>query len=295
MRANPTVSVGMPVYNGERYLAKAIDSILAQTYADFELIISDNASLDRTQDIAHDYARRDSRISYIRQPANIGAPKNFRMVLDKARGQYFKWASANDLCDPDLLRLCKAVLDQRADVVLCFGKAVAIDDHGELVRPFDESFAIDDVRPSRRFAQVVDHLGVNNVYAGLFRAETLRRTKPEQAYPSADLVLIAELALYGKFHEVPHVLFYRREAPGSATKFRTKEEIIELRSPGARSRGFWPLWRCSLGQFSAALRSPITMSEKAAICAHLLRRYYWNRQGLWRELCANLWQPRTGS
>jgi glycosyltransferase involved in cell wall biosynthesis len=285
---HPPISVGMPVFNGERYLVEALDSILAQTYPDFELIISDNASEDQTRDICDEFARRDSRIRYIRQPANLGAPRNFNFVFEQARGKYFKWASGNDLCDPDLLRICKSVLDEQPETVLCFGRATAIDHNGDILRDYEGNLGVDDVRPSRRFVHVLDRIGVNNVHAGLFRTEVLRKTKPEQSYPSADLVLIAELALYGKFYEVPQVLFYRREAPGTATKFRSIEEVVELRSPGVKPHWFWPRWRSSLGYFEAALRSPVAISEKAAICIYLLKSYYWNRQDYWRELRRNL-------
>jgi glycosyltransferase involved in cell wall biosynthesis len=94
----PLVSVGLPVYNGERYLSRALDSILEQSLSDFELIISDNASSDTTEAICRDYARRDPRIRYVRQRENLGAPRNWNFVVHEARGRYFKWASASDYC-----------------------------------------------------------------------------------------------------------------------------------------------------------------------------------------------------
>lgn len=94
---NPKVSIGLPVYNGEKYLREALDSLLSQTFRDFELIISDNASTDATREIVLDYQQRDSRIRYIRQNTNIGAGKNFLFVLAMAKAELFMWASHDDI------------------------------------------------------------------------------------------------------------------------------------------------------------------------------------------------------
>src|ERR1700691_2946887 len=139
MSAAPPISIGMPVYNGEKYIVEALDSILGQTYADFELIISDNASEDRTAEICQDFVKKDPRIRYFRQPSNLGAPRNFNFVFEQSGGQYFKWAADNDVCDHDLLGICKKVLDDRPEVVLCFGKTVAIDQHGSILSPFEDN------------------------------------------------------------------------------------------------------------------------------------------------------------
>jgi glycosyltransferase involved in cell wall biosynthesis len=288
MSAPPPVSIGMPVFNGERYIVQALDSILSQSYSDFELIISDNASDDRTADICQDFVRKDPRIRYFRQPSNLGAPRNFNFVFEQAAGHYFKWAADNDVCDRDLVTVCKKVLDERPEVVLCFGKTVAIDKDGEILSPIEDNLVMDDTRPSRRFRHVVDHSQHNNVHAGLFRSESLRKTMLEKPYPSADLVMIAELALYGLFCEVPQVLFYRRETPGTATKFRSNSEILQLCSPDSKTRQYWPTWRSAFGYFHATLRSPIGITEKAKICRYLLRRCISYRRHLWNELTTNL-------
>jgi len=288
MSSPPPVSIGMPVFNGEKYVVQAIDSILGQSYSDFELIISDNASDDRTPEICQEFARKDSRIRYFRQASNVGAPRNFNFVFREAHGRYFKWAAANDVCDRDLVAVCKKVLDERPEVVLCFGKTVAIDQEGRMLSPVGDNLVIEDARPSRRFRHVVDHLQYNNVHAGLFRSDSLRKTMLEKPYPSGDLVMIAELALYGLFCEVPQVLFYRREAPGTATKFRSSSEILQLCAPHSTTRRYWPMWRSVFGYFQATLRSPIGVSEKARICRYLLRRCVSYRRNLWNELASNL-------
>ncbi len=283
----PPVSIGMPVFNGQKYVVAALNSILEQSFSDFELIISDNASTDGTPEICQEFARKDRRIRYVRQPSNLGAPRNFNFVFQQSQGKYFKWAAANDVCDRDLVAICKKELDQHSDVVLCFGKTVAIDHEGRVLWPIADDLVIKDARPSRRFRYVVDHSHYNNVHAGLFRADSLRRTMLEKPYPSGDLVMIAELSLYGFFCEVPQVLFYRREAPGTATKLRSDSEIQQLCTPDASNARYWPMWRSLFGYLHAGLRSPIGISEKAAICRYLLRRSVTYRHNLWKEFANN--------
>ena len=248
-KSAPPVSIGMPVFNSEKYIVPALESILGQSFSDFELIISDNASDDCTPEICQEFARRDRRIRYFRQPRNIGAPRNFNFVFEQATGPYFKWAAGSDVCDRDLVHVCKQVLDERPEVVLAFGKTMAIDEQGQPLSAVEDDLALDDELPSRRFRHVVDHSYYNNVHAGLFRSESLRKTLLEQPYPSGDMVLIAELALYGVFCEVPQVLFYRRDAPGTATKLRSASENLQLVMPDARTRRYWPAWRSLFGYF----------------------------------------------
>jgi glycosyltransferase involved in cell wall biosynthesis len=113
----PLISVGMPVYNGEKTLKAALDSVLSQTIGDFELIISDNASTDNTEEICRKYAADDSRISYIRQLENIGAPKNFKFVLDEAQAKYFMWATSDDIKSIDFLEKNYYFLENNPDYV----------------------------------------------------------------------------------------------------------------------------------------------------------------------------------
>lgn len=100
---SPLVSIGMPVYNGGAKLTRAIDSMLGQSFSNFELIISDNNSTDSTADICQKYAIRDKRIRYVRQPVNIGAAPNFKFVLEQAKGRYYLWAAGDDVRSPDFL------------------------------------------------------------------------------------------------------------------------------------------------------------------------------------------------
>ena len=120
MSTIPRVTVGLPVYNGARYLRDAVDSLLAQTMSDFELILADNASIDETPLICAEYAARDPRVRVVRNMNNIGASGNFNLVLDLARAPLFKWAAYDDLCEPALLEACVAWLDRDPDLLLAY-------------------------------------------------------------------------------------------------------------------------------------------------------------------------------
>src|SRR6185295_20414870 len=100
----PRVSIGLPVFNGEQLLRQAVDSLLAQTFSDFELVISDNGSTDGTEAICREYAARDSRIRYLREPENRGGSWNFSRLPPLARGEYFRWSCHDDICEPTHLR-----------------------------------------------------------------------------------------------------------------------------------------------------------------------------------------------
>src|SRR5215470_10065074 len=132
----PRLSVGLPVYNGEKYLTESIESLLGQSYKDFELIISDNASTDSTADICRRYANQDSRIRYIRQPRNIGLAPNHNFVVDQSHGEFFKWAASDDLYGRELLQSCIDALDQHPDVVLAHSWTAAIDSAGKVIQAY---------------------------------------------------------------------------------------------------------------------------------------------------------------
>lgn len=133
MSKSPCVSIGLAVYNGEKYLKKALDSIIRQSFSDFELIISDNSSTDSTQRICEQYVSQDERIRYYRNNKNIGAPRNFNRTLEFASGKYFKWAASDDVLASDFLRKCVAILDKDTSVVLCHSITGRIDENGDLL------------------------------------------------------------------------------------------------------------------------------------------------------------------
>src|SRR2546425_2550054 len=131
---SPLVSIGLPVYNGENYVREAIESILDQGFADFELIISDNASTDRTGEICREWISRDSRVRYYKSEVNRGLAWNFNRVFELACGRYFLWVSHDDRVGEDYLSRCLEVLERYSGVVLCFSNSNYINETGAVIR-----------------------------------------------------------------------------------------------------------------------------------------------------------------
>ncbi|HKI17133.1 MAG TPA: glycosyltransferase family A protein, partial [Isosphaeraceae bacterium] len=154
MNAVPRLTVGLPVYNGDKYIAESLDALLGQSYTDFELIISDNASTDGTADICRRYEKQDSRVRYFRQPQNIGLAPNHNFVAVQARGELFKWASNDDLYARDLLERCVDALDKYPDVVLAHSWTAKVDGSGAVTQAFKYPLTTDSPRAPERFRSV---------------------------------------------------------------------------------------------------------------------------------------------
>lgn len=202
MNGAPKLSIGLPVYNGEKFLAQSLDCLLAQTFTDFEIIISDNASEDSTAEICAKYVAADSRIRYIRQPKNIGAGPNHNFVFAEARAPYFKWASHDDLYQPDLLLRCIELLDTHPDVVLVHSYEAFIDETGAVVTPIRYTLETDSQCVSRRFRSLLFE-PVGDDFYGVIRSSTLKRTAMHGSFHHADRTITAEIGLYGRFLQVP--------------------------------------------------------------------------------------------
>ena len=240
----PSVSVGLPVFNGGRYLRQAVDSVLSQTYTDFELIVSDNGSTDDTEDICREYAARDSRVRYYRSEKNRGAAWNFNRLVALARGRCFKWMAADDVLLPQLLAECAAVLDTEATVVLSYSRLADIDDRGRELRPRVCPFLTGAGAPHERFAQFIRMDHTCEAIFGLIRADVLRRTDLIGAYSDSDRVLLAELALHGPFKEIPEVLFLHRLHPRSSVRtYPSRIARMVWFDPAAGERVALPYWR----------------------------------------------------
>src|SRR5262245_61032391 len=188
-RTSPVVSIGLPVYNGERFLRQSVDSLLAQTFTDFELILSDNASMDKTAAICQEYVARDNRVRYIRQRVNVGAAANHNLVLALARGRYFKWASDDDLYHPELVRLCVQGLEEHPEAVLAHSWDGYVDANGEVVSV--DPYPLDTANPCPRdrLRSLLRTPGGNDIY-GLIRTDVMRTVRPHQTYYNADRTFV---------------------------------------------------------------------------------------------------------
>lgn len=277
----PKVSIAMPVYNGERFLAAAIECHLEQTYSDFELLICDNASDDATADIAAKYVELDPRVRYRRNEVNLGANPNFNAGFRHTKGPYLRWAAADDTVEPTYLERTVAVLDERPDVVVAHAKSAAIDRFGEPLLPlrngyvdpdgFIEHFLLDSPSsqwldkdaPHERIRAVVRNTHKLSFVFGLMRRSALHNTLLHRSFYGADKVLLFELLLQGKFVEVDEPLFNRRSHQANST--RMSHDSDSMAQYGAGSRQF--VARILHGYVSAIQESDLSATEKARCLA----------------------------
>jgi glycosyltransferase involved in cell wall biosynthesis len=281
----PRVSIGLPVYNGERFLRHTIESFLGQSFTDFELIISDNASTDLTAEICLEFARKDPRVRYFRQSRNRGATFNWNFVVHQARGEFFKWAAANDHCDARFVERCLEVLRQHHDVVLCYCRAQITSDEDEFVRIDDHDAPALDATAAARFIRLMSKGGTLNESSGLVRLEALRQTRLQRRYPQGDNVLMAELAALGKFWLIDDALFYRRIGSASSmTRSVSHAQLQEIHHP--ERKYFRSFDKCiqQLDFLRASLVAPVSWTQKPRFFLSVLRRIAWQRDAMAREV-----------
>ncbi len=239
------VTIAMPVYNGENFMEAAIDSILAQSFTEFELLISDNGSTDRTQEVCRRYAAHDARVRYVRSDVNRGAGWNYENARSLARGtDYFKWAAHDDIIAPTFLERCVAALDADPGAVLAFSGVAAIDAEGTVLRLKRRQVEALRPRPSERFRGIICTDADPEAVFGLMRVAALSHTRGQGDYVASDRVLLAELALQGTFHEVPEVLLFNRDHPTRSVRI-TGGDFRQLTSWFApdKPEQFMPNWR----------------------------------------------------
>lgn len=215
--ARPTVTVGMPVYNGAHYVREALDSVLAQTYGDFELIVSDNASEDETQSICEGYCRRDSRIQYVRQERNIGMVPNFAFLADQAKGEFFNWLAHDDGFLPLYLEMMIDYLRNNPRTVVVASDLALVDEHGRHLGV--EALAtirgtIDwDLRRGELFSYPMHN--AYHAFYGLMRTDACRRAVQQSwpkwdRNPGCDDIFMCCMAIEGEVSSIPVVLRHYR-------------------------------------------------------------------------------------
>lgn len=272
--STPRVSIGLPVYNGERFLADSLDALLGQSYEDFELIISDNASTDSTADICRRYEKQDSRIRYIRQSTNIGCAPNHNFVIDQARGELFKTASHDDLYGRDLLKNCVDALDEYPQVVLAHSWSAVIDAGGQISEYVEYPVDTAASRAPDRFRSMLFD-GWGDDEGGVIRRDVLRRSSRHASYHFADRTWTAEIALHGPFYMVPEWLYFRRQhvgQGGARSTVRARCANLDprranpIRHPAVRLYAEY-MW----GYIAAIKRAPLSRGERNECYGHLAR------------------------
>ncbi len=260
---HPLLTFGVPVYNGERFVGAAIASLLAQTEPDIEVVVSDNASTDRTAAIVSEIAHRDRRVRLLRQATNLGLPKNFDAVVHEARGRYFAWVAADDSRLPEFARRCLDALEATPEAVLAYTRAESIDERGEVVRSAwggpPETRSTD---PCVRFRAALDRPRDPMPLAlfAVIRTDVLRSTGLFVPVPGLDRALVAELSLHGPFIELPEVLFFQGEHAGRIGPAIAGDGREAMRRLGSTSRV--PNWALLRRHIAALGRRPASVPAR---------------------------------
>ncbi len=296
-RNGPKLSLGIPVHNGAAYLAQLFDCLRAQTFTDFEAIISDNASTDATEQICRRVTAADPRFRYERNERNIGAAPNFNRVFEQAIGRYFKWTAHDDLLAPTYLERCVALLDEDPSVSVChaaiqvvsadlrplsydpeFGRYVDVDGTPALLRePTGLATSAD---PARRFDDVLHGMRLCSEIFGVMRTDLVRRTSLHKSYYGSDKVLLAELALLGRIESVPEPLFIKRFHKDTSYYLTTRERAAWI-DPAASFRV--PQIQVLKGYLKALSLVRLTPVQRAR-CLGSVARKILNTQALRRLL-----------
>jgi len=226
--SNPLLTLGLPVFNGERFLARALDSLLTQTFKDFEIIISDNCSTDATQEIARHYCELDSRVILCTNSCNIGAAENYNSVARRASGQFFAWVNHDDLWAPAYFERCVTALLENPTAVLSYTKSAKIADDDSLISPLISDLGITATEPYLRLRTFHDHFiridrthdwsapdieGIWIPIYGVIRRGPLMQSILIRKFIGSDTVLLEQLSLFGSFYEIDEIFFFKRDHP----------------------------------------------------------------------------------
>lgn len=285
-KSQPKVSIGMPVYNAEKYLRQTLDSLLNQSFTDFEIVISNNGSTDQTRSICDEYSLKDSRIKVDHNTVNQGASWNFNHVVEMASGQYFMWAAHDDLWHPQYVEKCVAVLDSNQQAVLCYTATEEIDALG---KTYKKNFGI---KPELASPEVSCRFSASWRYPpqilvfGLIRREILKKTRLIGDYAASDQVLVTELALAGQIVGIPEPLFfYRRHSLQSTAKnYPTMRSRNSWYNPKNKQLLTFPWWRVLKEHVVAITRAPLALNNRLICYGCVLRWMIRKRRELLYEL-----------
>ncbi len=290
MNSTRRLTIGLPVYNGARYLRECLTSLLDQDMGDFELIVSDNASTDETDQIALEFSRLDSRVRYVRQPHNVGAAANFNAVFKLADSPFFKWACADDVCAPAFLRRALCELEQNRGAVLCYGQTTLIDGEGRPLGVHAEGLDLRSPDVTRRFWHTRQRTGLLHVLQGVWRTAALRGSALMGSFTGSDEALVVEMSLRGTFHELTHPMLLRRmhaAAASAGTTLAARQEHLDPRTRGDIELKYW---RHAIEHLRAVARAPLPIAVRLDLAATELRAMIGTRDHLTRELVEALRQ-----
>jgi len=271
------VSIGLPVFNGERYLEEAIASVLGQSYTDLELIITDNASTDRTPDICAQACRQDARIRYFRNEKNLGAAPNYNRAWSHATGEYFKWLAHDDRIKPRFIEAAVAALDANPDAVLCNSEAEYIDGEGRHLGFYRSVLEqCKSGRPAEQLAAILLNSHTCIDFFGLIRREAMVGSILHEAFSGADKAFIAQMALRGRLIQLNEPLVEVREHPHRYTR-TTKSARMKLawHDTSKTNRVDFPvltLYRTCRDMVETERLDPADQAQ----CRWVMRRFWFN-------------------
>lgn len=302
----PKVSIGIPVYNGEKYLKLAIESLIQQSFQDFEIIISDNASIDKTEEICRLFQSQDKRVVYHRNPVNIGAASNYKKVFQLAKGEFFKWMAHDDRCSPNYLEECVKALEDDHNVVMSFPKFVLIDendqpfplvrkntyvtsDHRIITTNIERNFMSD--HPSERYGEVLYQTTECYEFFGLSRTNIIEKSSQHDAFYGSDKVLLCELAVMGKLKEVASATGYFRIHDQQSQSIKNSKERAKWISPDLNYGALMSRFKCLQGYYHSIFAYSISLSERAK-CLWVLIAWSINLNN-WQSTLNELlgWKP----
>jgi glycosyltransferase involved in cell wall biosynthesis len=274
----------MPVFNSGRHLPAAVAALQAQTFTDFELIISDNASTDDTPALATALAAADPRIRYFRNDSNVGVFRNYDLAFARARGRYFRWASGSDLCEPGHLAACVAMLERDPAVALAYPRTLLLTDTTAQAVLYADDPDIRDPDPVVRLRRVLAEIRLNNAFNGVYRAAWLRESGLNGEYLGSDYVVVAEMALRGYIARLDEPLFYRRMTPEAASAVQDPVTRRQFFAGTRRDVHGTPHLDRQRALLQAVLQAPLRPGARLRALALLMRRWWWARRELLAEI-----------
>jgi glycosyltransferase involved in cell wall biosynthesis len=265
------VSIGVPVFNGEKFLEKALRSLVEQNHVDMEILILDNASSDRTSEICRDFAAQDSRVQYSRNARNVGAGPNFNQAFQRSKGHYFKWAAHDDWISPEYISSCVDALEREPDAVLAYGSTICVDDSGSPIEQIAEEMnhPADSTAAGRLSAIIHSSIGCFEIF-GLIKSSALARTDLHRSYYGSDRALLAQLSLLGSFLKLDGPILYNRDHAERSIRLAKASERLAWQDQNSRRGSHFPHWQLTLHYASIIARSA-PPTQKATCFAHLVR------------------------
>lgn len=274
---NPMITVGVPVYNGERYLEQTLQALRNQDCESYEVIICDNASTDGTEEICRRYCAADDRFSYLRNDRNRGVPFNWNRALSISRAPLFTWNSADDIAEPGHLSGAVAALAANADAILAFPRVLMIGSDGQDLGPMDDqNLRFDVVDPSERLSEFLRRRAYQVIgFGGVIRTSVLRDIGGLPAFYGGDIVLGSALSLTGPFVQIPQRLYRARRHDEQTNKLQGADVMQQIHAytPDRKVRVAFPQWALNRHLFVAVGRAPISGGQKCRSALVMLR--YW--------------------